>query len=51
MNLVENFDILFLDAIQFMESQETINNFETILQNGVDVVCAGLDQASRGNTN
>ena len=44
----ENFDILFLDEIQFMDPEETINNIEKILQNGIDVICAGLDQDSRG---
>ena len=44
----ENFDIIFLDEIQFMDPQETINYVEEILQNGIDVICAGLDQDSRG---
>ena len=44
----ENYDILFLDEIQFMESKSTIKNVEKILQIGIDVVCAGLDQDSRG---
>lgn len=44
----KNYDILFLDEIQFMEANETINNVDTILHSGIDVVCAGLDQDSRG---
>ena len=44
----ENFDIIFLDEIQFMDSDETISNVEKILNEGIDVVCAGLDQDSRG---
>ena len=42
------FDIIFLDEIQFMEPTETIENVETILNSEIDVVCAGLDQDSRG---
>ena len=41
-------DVVFLDEIQFMETKETITNIEIILNNGIDVVCAGLDQDSRG---
>ncbi len=41
-------DVLFLDEIQFMHTKETILNVEKILSNGIDVVCAGLDQDSRG---
>ncbi len=41
-------DVVFLDEIQFMHTEETINNVEIILNNGIDVVCAGLDQDSRG---
>tara|TARA_B100000700_G_C14928696_1_gene800790 strand:- start:739 stop:1290 length:552 start_codon:yes stop_codon:yes gene_type:complete len=44
----KNFDIIFLDEIQFMEVNETIKNIENILNEGIDVVCAGLDQDSRG---
>ena len=42
------FDILFLDEVQFMDPKETIKNVEEILQEGINVVCAGLDQDSRG---
>ena len=41
-------DVLFLDEIQFMNTDETLENVETILNNGIDVVCSGLDQDSRG---
>ena len=41
-------DVIFLDEIQFMNSTETIENIENFLNAGVDVVCAGLDQDSRG---
>ncbi|PPR48016.1 MAG: Thymidine kinase [Alphaproteobacteria bacterium MarineAlpha5_Bin9] len=44
----KNYDILFLDEIQFMNSDETIRNVDSFLDKGVDVVCAGLDQDSRG---
>ena len=41
-------DVLFLDEIQFMSTDETLENVETILNNGIDVICSGLDQDSRG---
>ena len=41
-------DVVFLDEIQFMKTNETLDNIEIILNNGIDVVCAGLDQDSRG---
>jgi len=43
-----NYDVIFLDEIQFMDSKETISSVEECLSNGVDVVCSGLDQDSRG---
>ena len=43
-----NYDVIFLDEIQFMNSKETISSVEEFLSNGVDVVCSGLDQDSRG---
>ncbi len=43
-----HYDIIFLDEIQFMDTQETIINVEKILEKGIDVICAGLDQDSRG---
>ena len=44
----KNFDMVFLDEVQFMESKITISNVEKYLNLGVDIVCAGLDQDSRG---
>tara|TARA_B100000686_G_scaffold232572_1_gene240176 strand:+ start:88 stop:639 length:552 start_codon:yes stop_codon:yes gene_type:complete len=44
----ENYDIIFLDEIQFMDCKETIFNIENFLEEGIDVVCSGLDQDSRG---
>tara|TARA_B100002051_G_scaffold254331_1_gene268988 strand:- start:744 stop:1295 length:552 start_codon:yes stop_codon:yes gene_type:complete len=44
----KNVDIVFLDEIQFMKTKETIENIENILNNNIDVICAGLDQDSRG---
>ncbi len=44
----KNVDVVFLDEIQFMNTVETIDNIENILNNGIDVVCSGLDQDSRG---
>ena len=41
-------DTVFLDEIQFMNTKETLENIDIILNNGIDVVCAGLDQDSRG---
>ena len=41
-------DMVFLDEIQFMSTDETLENVETILNCGIDVVCSGLDQDSRG---
>ncbi len=41
-------DSVFLDEIQFMNTKETLENVEIILNKGIDVVCAGLDQDSRG---
>ena len=41
-------DVVFLDEIQFMDTKDTLENVENILNNGIDVVCAGLDQDSRG---
>ena len=44
----KNYDTLFLDEVQFMDSKETIMYVEEYLASGIDVVCAGLDQDSRG---
>ena len=42
------FDVIFLDEIQFMHPSNTIDNVEKMLNSGIDVICAGLDQDSRG---
>ena len=44
----ENYDVIFLDEVQFMEPSKTIKNVELMLNAEIDVVCAGLDQDSRG---
>ena len=44
----ETVDVVFLDEIQFMKTKDTLENIEIILNSGIDVVCAGLDQDSRG---
>ena len=41
-------DVVFLDEIQFMVTNETLENVEIILNSGIDVISAGLDQDSRG---
>jgi len=41
-------DVVFLDEIQFMNTKDTLKNVDEILNKGIDVVCAGLDQDSRG---
>ena len=41
-------DMVFLDEIQFMDTNETLKNVEDLLNKGIDVICAGLDQDSRG---
>ena len=41
-------DMVFLDEIQFMDTNDTLKNVEDLLNKGIDVVCAGLDQDSRG---
>ena len=43
-----NFDTVFLDEVQFMDTDETITNVQKMLSNGVNVVAAGLNQDSRG---
>ena len=44
----DNFDVVFLDEVQFMNPLETIENVEKILNSEINVICAGLDQDSRG---
>ena len=41
-------DMVFLDEIQFMKTNETLENVEKILNSSIDVVSSGLDQDSRG---
>ena len=41
-------DMVFLDEIQFMKTDETLENVEKILNSSIDVVSSGLDQDSRG---
>ena len=41
-------DVVFLDEIQFMNTDETLYNVERIHNNGIEVSCSGLDQDSRG---
>ena len=41
-------DVVFLDEIQFMHTEETLENVEIILNKGIDVISSGLDQDSRG---
>ena len=44
----KNYDVLFLDEVQFMDAKETIDAVEKFLNDGIDVICSGLDQDSRG---
>ncbi len=44
----DNIDVLFIDEIQFLNSDDTIKNVDELLNKGIDIVCAGLDQDSRG---
>lgn len=43
-----NYHTVFLDEIQFMDTEQTLHNVNSMLQNGVNVVAAGLNQDSRG---
>lgn len=43
-----NFHTIFIDEVQFFDPKETLWFVEETLRNGVNVVCAGLDQDSRG---
>mgnify|MGYP001373397689 CR=1 FL=1 len=47
-NKKEIIDMVFVDEIQFLNTADTIKNVDLILNEGIDVVCAGLDQDSRG---
>ena len=44
----DSMDMVFIDEIQFLNTSETLKNVEVILNEGIDVICAGLDQDSRG---
>tara|TARA_Y100001960_G_C14760163_1_gene873621 strand:+ start:2680 stop:3030 length:351 start_codon:yes stop_codon:yes gene_type:complete len=44
----DKIDMVFVDEIQFLDTLDTLKNIEFILNEGIDVVCAGLDQDSRG---
>ncbi len=43
-----NFHTVFIDEVQFFDAKETSWFVEEGLRNGVNFVCAGLDQDSRG---
>lgn len=43
-----NFHTVFIDEVQFFDPKETLWFVEEGLRNGVNFVCAGLDQDSRG---
>lgn len=43
-----NFHTVFIDEVQFFETNETLWFVEEGLREGVNFVCAGLDQDSRG---
>jgi thymidine kinase len=43
-----NFHTVFIDEVQFFDHTETLWFVEEGLRNGVNFVCAGLDQDSRG---
>lgn len=43
-----NYHTVFLDEVQFMDTKETLIQVNAMLQVGVNVVAAGLNQDSRG---
>lgn len=43
-----NYHTVFLDEVQFMDTDETVNIVNQMLIDGVNVITAGLDQDSRG---
>ena len=43
-----NFHTIFIDEVQFFDTKETLWFVEEGLREGVNFVCAGLDQDSRG---
>lgn len=43
-----NFHTVFLDEVQFMDTEQTLTNVNQMLADGVNVIAAGLNQDSRG---
>lgn len=43
-----NFHTVFLDEVQFMDTERTLDEVSKMTVNGVNVVAAGLNQDSRG---
>ena len=43
-----NYDTVFIDEVQFMDTTETLQNVSNMLSAGVNVVAAGLNQDSQG---
>jgi thymidine kinase len=43
-----NFNTIFIDEVQFFDKKEAVWFVEECLREGVNVVCSGLDQDSRG---
>ena len=43
-----NYHTVFIDEVQFMDTETTLAVVHDMLTNGVNVVAAGLDQDSRG---
>ena len=43
-----NYNTVFIDEVQFMDTKETLDIVTTMLVDGVNVVAAGLNQDSRG---
>ena len=43
-----NYNTVFLDEVQFMDTEETLLQVNLMLDNGINVVAAGLNQDSRG---
>ena len=43
-----NYHTVFLDEIQFMDTEQTLHNVDVMLRAGVNVTAAGLNQDSRG---
>ena len=43
-----NYNTVFIDKVQFLDTAKTLDNINKMLFDGVNVVAAGLDQDSRG---